>query len=230
MKKSPKRNVPKRAAVRPAAKSVKNTIAAKAAASKKRAEQKAVDKKVAFEEAKKIRKEEVSVVLETLLQNSKAMEYIRQNVSRKAEEVLCLLVEPKTDEQISAQLDLKINTVRRILNILQGYGVTNYATSKDDKGWLSFFWSINTNKIGQFFDYIDTNGHGVSIVTDNCNDYFICKDCYKENSLIFNFDAACEANFRCTCNSKLDRIDRSGAEKLVAGEFEKTDATTQLQN
>jgi transcription initiation factor IIE alpha subunit len=174
--------------------------------------------KIAAAKAEAVKRAEMEVVLESLLQNGRAMEYIRQNVSKKAEEVLCLLTEPKTDEQISAELDLKINTVRRILNILQGYGVTNYTTSKDDKGWLSFFWSINANKIGQFFEYLNNSGHEVSIVTDGCNDYFVCGDCYKENNLIFNFDSAYESGFRCACNKKLERIDKAAAERLAVAE------------
>jgi transcription initiation factor TFIIE subunit alpha len=228
MKTSSKKIRSKRVAVRTAVKisHTKRKFVVKDAPAKKSAQKLASEQnaKVAKAKAEEIRKAEMKMVLESLLQNEKAMEYIRQNVSRKAEEVLCLLTEPKTDEQISAELDLKINTVRRILNILQGYGVTNYSTSKDDKGWLSFFWSINLNKINQFFEYLNTNGREVSVVTESCNDYFLCKGCYQENNLIFNFDSAYESGFRCTCNKKLERIDKAGAERLAVA-----DATREQQ-
>jgi transcription initiation factor IIE alpha subunit len=218
MKNPPKKVVAKRAAPRSAAaKHKKNVGSDKISKLKKN---KLSDEAIVAEAAG-LRKAAVSASLETLLNNENAMNYIRQNVSRKAEEVLCLLTEPRTDEQISALLDLKINTVRRILNILQGYGVTNYTTAKDEKGWLSFFWSINPNKIGLFFDYINTNGRDVSVITDSCNDYFICSDCYVENCLIFSFEAAYEAGFRCTCKSKLERIDRTEAERLIAADNKK---------
>lgn len=163
-------------------------------------------------------------IISKLLGNQRVVGYIRQNVSKRASDVIQLLDKPRTDEQIATLLEIKINAARRILNILQGYGVTNYTTQKDEKGWLSFFWYINTNKVDQFLEYINTN-HSNGVLSKNCNDYFICKSCYDENKLVFNFDSAVEANFKCTCNASFARVDRGFVEAAMEAELQQTDAT-----
>jgi transcription initiation factor IIE alpha subunit len=156
-----------------------------------------------------------NVIINNLGSDEIVSSYLRKNVSKRAMEVVELLDSPKTDEDIAARLGLKINAVRRILNIMQGYGITNYNISKNVDGWLSFAWYINVNKIGQFLDYVKNMTQTSDVVKDNCNDYFICKNCYESNKLIFTFDAAYEAGFRCTCNGMLTRIGREEADRLV---------------
>ncbi|EQD80504.1 Transcription factor TFIIE, alpha subunit, partial [mine drainage metagenome] len=75
-----------------------------------------------------------------LFSNDFAVNYLKKNVNKNALEVLALLQSPNTDEAISMQLDMKVNSVRRILNIMQGYGITNYYVAKNTNGWLSFAW------------------------------------------------------------------------------------------
>jgi transcription factor E len=171
--------------------------------------------KVEMPVIEKVKPEEI---IARLLKDQRVVGYIRQNVSKRASDVIQLLDKPRTDEQIATALEIKINAARRILNILQGYGVTNYTTQKDEKGWLSFFWYINTNKVDQFLDYIKTN-HSNGVLSNTCNDYFICKNCYDENKLVFNFDSAVEANFKCTCNSAFARVDRSFVEAAMEAEL-----------
>ena len=79
-----------------------------------------------------------SVIINNLGSDEIVSSYLRKNVSKRAIDVVGLLDSPKTDEDIAARLGLKINAVRRILNIMQGYGITNYNISKNVDGWLSF--------------------------------------------------------------------------------------------
>ena len=156
--------------------------------------------------------------IDTLVGDDNISDYLNKNVSRHASEVINLLTIPRTDEDIAASLDLKINAVRRILNIMQGYGITNYTVSKNNEGWLSFAWYINTNKVPQFFDYVKSASTDKTVLKDDCNDYFVCNSCYDENKFIFTFDAAYESNFRCNvCNKQLSRIDREKANTLISG-------------
>lgn len=161
--------------------------------------------------------EAASSVINSIEGDEVVSSYLRKNVSRRAIEAMRLLEQPKTDEEIAMQLDMKINAVRRILNIMQGYGITNYNISKNVDGWLSFAWYINVNKIGQFFDYVKSMSETSDVVKENCNDYYICDKCYSGNKLIFTFDAAYEASFKCSCNNMLSRIDRIEADKLARG-------------
>ncbi len=160
--------------------------------------------------------EEVKSAVEGLLSDNDSVSFLRKNISKWAPDVLNMLVTPKTDEYLAEQLGMKINAVRRILNLMQGYGVTNYYVAKNTNGWLSFAWYVNTDKVAPFFDYIKSVSSRKSIVTDECNDYFMCNGCYPKDRLIFTFDAAYEAGFKCNCGQKFARIDKDAAEKMSA--------------
>jgi transcription factor E len=160
--------------------------------------------------------DEVKNALNGLLSNERAVEYLKKNVSKMAVDVIGMLVTPKTDEFLAEQMGTKINAIRRILNIMQGYGITNYYISKNTKGWLSFAWYINTSKLQPFLEYVDGMEREKSIIDETCNDYFICGVCYKSDRYIFTFDSALENSFHCNnCGKNLDRMDRSEAELLL---------------
>ncbi|MDE1810536.1 MAG: hypothetical protein KGH66_00640 [Candidatus Micrarchaeota archaeon] len=160
--------------------------------------------------------EAVKTAVEGLMANELALEYLKKNVSKRSTEVLGMLITPKTDEFLAEKMDMKINAVRRMLNIMQGYGITNYYISKNTNGWLSFSWYINTSKLGPFLDYINNMERDGAVVNENCNDYFVCSDCYKTDKLIFTFDAAFENSFKCNCGNSLDRMDSSEVEGMLS--------------
>ena len=166
--------------------------------------------------AEKATMEKTKEIIESIMQNETIISYLNKNVSKRASEVLCLLENPKTDEQIAEMLDMKINGVRRILNIMQGYGITNYNISKNVDGWLSFSWYINNNKVDQFFDYVKSVSSTENTIKDGCNDYFICNKCYNDSKMIFTFDAAYEANFKCSCNKMMTRISKEDVGGLLS--------------
>ncbi|MCL5430580.1 MAG: hypothetical protein M1504_03855 [Candidatus Marsarchaeota archaeon] len=160
--------------------------------------------------------EEVTMAIGQLSQNNDAADYLKKNVSKRALDVINMLNTPKTDEALAEELDLKINAVRRILNIMQGYGITNYYIAKNVNGWLSFAWYLNVDKFSPFFEYVNNLETSKPLVNDQCNDYFVCSKCYDQTKLVFTFDAAFEGDFRCTsCGAKLDMIDRNAATKLT---------------
>ncbi len=165
--------------------------------------------------------EEVERVIGELSSNDAAVGYLKKNVSKRTIDVMTQLVTPKTDEALATSLDMKINAVRRILNIMQGYGITNYYVSKNVNGWLSFAWYINVSKMRPFFEYITNIESKKPIVTSECNDYFLCNDCYGKTKLVFTFDAAFEENFKCgNCGSGLVMISREQAVSLSSGEMQ----------
>lgn len=153
--------------------------------------------------------------IETLLANGKVNEYLKRNVSKTAIDILYMLTSPKTDEHLAEQLGLKINAIRRILNIMQGYGITNYYVSKNTKGWLSFAWYVNTAKLNQFLEVVNNTERENAVINSNCNDYFLCNECYKNDMLVYTFDAAFESNFKCNCGKNLARMDKTEAETML---------------
>ena len=158
---------------------------------------------------------EAKKAIDDLLVNERAVEYLKKNVSRRAVDVINMLAMPETDENLAEKLDMKINAIRRILNIMQGYGITNYYVSKNTNGWLSFSWYINANKVLPFLEYISGMGNEKAVMNENCNDYFICSSCYKNDKFIYTFDAAFETSFKCNCGSSLERIDKEQVETLL---------------
>ena len=163
--------------------------------------------------------------IEDLLVNDRAVDYLKRNVSKRAVEVISILDAPETDEGIAEALGMKINAIRRILNIMHGYGITNYYVSKNVNGWLSFSWYINANKVPAFLEYIGSMNEGKAVTDENCNDYFICDDCYKNDKFIYTFDAAFEAGFKCNCGSSLERVDKERVEELVAEKNESSESS-----
>jgi transcription factor E len=160
--------------------------------------------------------EQVANAIGLISSTENVTNYLKKNVSKRALDVVNKLAAPKTDESLAEELDMKINAVRRILNILQGYGVTNYYVAKNVNGWLSFAWYINVGKLNPFFDYVNSIENKRSIINNNCNDYFMCGNCYDKTRLIFTFDAAFEDNFKCnSCGKGLKMMDRSQAAELI---------------
>lgn len=160
-------------------------------------------------------KKSVIPIIDRIISDQNSLEYLTKNVSKYTVDVIELLKIPKSDEEIAGILDMKINAVRRMLNIMQGYGITDYNTSKNKDGWLSFTWYINIKRIPKYFDYLDTMNTSTNILTENCNDYFICDNCYRENKLILTFDAAYESDFKCMCDTDLSRIGKDQVNELI---------------
>lgn len=209
---------------RHARKAVKVRRPVKAVAKKASAKAKVQEKKVVAARKKHNNKDyipsqkEAVAALNAITADRFALDYINKNVSKNAVEVLNTITTPKTDEQISLLLNMKINFVRRMLNIMQGYGITNYYVAKNNNGWLSFAWYVNATKLQSFFEYIRSIRGDEVIITDNCNDYFVCGKCYDGTKMIFDFDAAFEAKFKCSsCGGKFKMINKQDAEQLITG-------------
>lgn len=175
--------------------------------------------------------EDVKRAIDDMSRNDIVVGYLKKNVSKRAFDVINGLSAPKTDEQLAEELGMKINAVRRILNILQGYGVTNYYVAKNVNGWLSFAWYVNISKLKPFFEYVERIENKRQSISAECNDYFVCHGCYDKVKLIFTFDAAFEENFKCvSCGKGLEMIDRDQAAKLAEMERMKEQQLSRLSD
>ncbi|MGC8572302.1 MAG: hypothetical protein ACP5RI_01685 [Candidatus Micrarchaeia archaeon] len=165
---------------------------------------------------------EVNQAISMIKNNSAAVEYLKKNVSSMTLDILSTLSEPKIDDKIAEALNIKINVVRRVLNMLQNYGITNYYIAKNANGWLSFAWYVNVDKIPAFIESLTKQENKKVEIDDNCNDYFICPNCYKNTKIMYPFDIAYENTFKCSiCNGKLTQVSREEIEKMM----ESTDNT-----
>ncbi len=154
--------------------------------------------------------------VEGLLDNTVFAEFISKNVGKKAISVIKLLNSPQTDEKIAADLDVKINEIRRILNVLDSYGVARYDTNKDSKGWLTFKWYLDGEKLTELHqNAVTAKPESLYKMPENCNDFFYCGKCYDEAKVILPFDAAYESQFKCDgCGKSLKQLSKEEARAL----------------
>ena len=166
--------------------------------------------------------DEVKAAITQLQSNDAATNYLKKNISKRALDVINALATPKTDEALAEELGLKINAIRRILNIMQGYGITNYYIAKNVNGWLSFAWYVNVDKIPPFFEQIESMEATRPAIREDCNDYFVCDKCYDQTKLVFTFESAFEDNFKCgVCGAGLRMLDKNQASELIGAEQRK---------
>jgi transcription initiation factor IIE alpha subunit len=159
--------------------------------------------------------EDMSKVVE-LLGNKSFLANISTKVGSNAVDILVSLSKShKTDEALAGQLNVKVNDVRRMLNVMNGYSIVKYDVNKDSKGWLIFTWKIDGEKLGEYISNIDRpSAASAPSFPANCNDFFVCKTCYSTNKTILPFDSAFEVGFRCGCGEMLTIMNRSEVEDL----------------
>ncbi len=142
--------------------------------------------------------EEVRKVGE-LVENRAFLQNIDKNVGTGSTDILRTLIKgPHTDEDISTHLSLKVNDVRRMLNVMNGYSIVRYDVNKDNKGWLIFRWRIDREKLKDYISNMEAASvEEGPVLPGDCNDFFMCKKCYSEQKVIVPFDSAFESGFTC---------------------------------
>ena len=102
-----------------------------------------------------------------------------------------------------------------MLNLLNNFGMVKYNINKDNNGWLTFVWYVDFGSVDTFSKKIkELSETKISYLPENCNDFFICKDCSKTHALVVPFETAFEAEFKCICGKGMIMIDKVKAEEL----------------
>ena len=171
-----------------------------------------VEKKVKIVKTNKVSEEDATKIKEIMGKQCFA-DFIARNVGKRAMDVINTIHTPQTDEKVATDLNIKINEVRRMLNVLDSYGVARYDTNKDSKGWLTFEWYLNTEKLLELDNAISNKKPDSNYkLQEDCNDFFFCTKCYDEQKVILPFDAAFEREFKCdNCGGKLRLLNRTEA-------------------
>lgn len=175
-----------------------------------------------------MQKENERVQVETVLENQVFADFISKNVGKKAISIIKLIHNPQTDEKLAADLGVKINEVRRILNVLDSYGVARYDTNKDSKGWLTFKWYLDSEKLNELhIEISNRKPESAYKLQEDCNDFFYCAKCYDEQKVVLPFDAAYEIGFKCeNCGKQLKQLDKQAAGALFDSEAAEQQTTT----
>jgi transcription initiation factor TFIIE subunit alpha len=122
--------------------------------------------------------------------------------------VQCLLDKEETDEKISEQTGLRLNTVRKILYRLYDYRLASYVRTKDKEiGWYTYTWKLNLNRMNDILmvrkKHILSELHE-RLEFERDHVFFSCSS----DAMKYSFDTATDTGFRCpTCNSALEYVD-----------------------
>lgn len=158
-----------------------------------------------------------------------AEELIRELIERVAGEIGVIIYElrPKkefTDEQLSMELGIEINEVRKALFALYELGLAEYRRVRDDEtGWMEYYWRVNYNKQKEILrrELIKTKKKLEEKLEDETSTiYYICVNgCMK-----VTYEQAMEFDFVCPkCGAPLEYIDSSVAIEKVKEEIRKID-------
>lgn len=160
---------------------------------------------------------EVLSIVENAMCDEIFVDYISKNIGSQANGLLKRLLDgPQKDEELAEKAEIKLNEVRRSLNLLNRHGIVRYDVKRDNTGWLTFEWHVDYVAFSDFYKTLNkkTESRG-SPLPEGCNDFFVCVVCSKQQSLVYPFDIAYEKSFKCNCGKNLEAITRKAAEELI---------------
>ncbi len=156
-------------------------------------------------------------------------ELIRELIERVAGDVGLIIysLRPRrefTDEQMSEELGIEINDVRKALFALYELGLAEYRRKRDDEtGWMEYYWKINYDRQDEVLkrELLKTKRMlEEKLEMEESSVYYICiNGCVK-----VSYEEAMEYNFMCPrCGSMLEYFDTSVIVEKVREEIEKID-------
>ena len=161
-------------------------------------------------------------VIQDAISDTDFSNHIARSIGKRARDIILLLADPQTDDIIAEKLSIKINEVRRMLNMLNTYGVARYNVNKDSKGWLTFKWYIDSNKLLEMRkDIVAQNAKSAYKIPEGCNDFFLCDKCYGGQNTVFPFETAFEMGFKCDCGTAMKRVSKEDLAQLVVAQESK---------
>lgn len=151
-------------------------------------------------------------------------ELLNELVERVAGEVGLILFslgieEEFTDDQLSLELGIEINEIRKALFAMYEIGLADYVRRRDDEtGWMEYYWRINYDRaIDVLRRELEKTAKKLreKIEAETNTIYYICPNmCIK-----VSYDDAMELNFSCPrCGAMLDYLDCSRAVEKIEEE------------
>ncbi len=154
---------------------------------------------------------------------------IRELIERVAGEVGLIIytLHPKrefTDEELSLELGIEINDIRRALFYLYEIGLADYRRKRDDEtGWMEYYWRIHYEREGEVLkrELLKTKKKlQEKLRAEESSVYYLCLNgCVK-----VNYEEAMELGFTCPrCGAPLEYFDTSTVLQKLREEIEKID-------
>ncbi|AOL16142.1 transcription factor [Sulfolobus sp. A20] len=113
-----------------------------------------------------------------------------------------------TDEEIANTLNIKVNDVRKKLNLLEEQGFVSYRKTRDkDSGWYIYYWKPNIEQINEILlsrKRLILDKLRIRLEYERNNTFFICP----QDNARYSFEEAFENEFKCPkCGSQLSYYD-----------------------
>ena len=152
-------------------------------------------------------KEGTEILNETMVQE--LIHEVTEDNEHSLTIIKCLLEGKITDEEISEEIEVRLNIVRRILYKLYDAGLASYKRSKDpETQWYTYSWTFEKDSV---IETISKNYEEKaeemeeSLAYEEDNMFFVCI-----NGCRFKFEEAAEYNFICPeCDETLEYQDNS---------------------
>ncbi|APX95463.1 transcription factor [Natronorubrum daqingense] len=163
------------------------------------------------------------MAFEDLLEDPVIQKYLHELVGPKGMPVAAAPPDGEvTDEELSEELDLELNDVRRALFILYENDLATYRRLRDeDSGWLTYLWTFEYDNIPEnleeemyrLYDALEDRRE-----YERTHEFYLCEIC----SIRFEFGEAMDFGFECPeCGSPLESMDN---DRLVTSMDDRLDA------
>ncbi len=136
--------------------------------------------------------------------------------------VYALMGRKATDEEISEETGLRLNTVRRALYKLYEYRIASYNRTKDKEiGWYIYTWTLHLDKVNDILKSIKRQKLEKlkeKLEFEQNNVFFLCQ---KDNTKV-PFDRATDYEFKCPrCGELLEYVDNQEMVMRLQSEIER---------
>jgi transcription initiation factor TFIIE subunit alpha len=145
----------------------------------------------------------------SVLGDSEAQQFLQEILGDEGMDVVSYLMDQEaTDEELSEQIGIKLNIVRKVLYRLYDYRLASYTRTKDKTiGWYIYTWKLDLQRI---YDILTERKQRIldeltkKLEFETTNIFFCCKsDNYK-----VPFDLASEYGFKCPqCQGEMEHLD-----------------------
>ncbi len=159
---------------------------------------------------------------EVKLTNRQVRKFLEGIIGANAVNVVraCDFKKGVTDEVIVQKTELKLSSVRNLLNQLHGYGLIRYEREKDaNTNWYTYTWFAKMDKIG---DVVRSKWQGRLTDLEQEFDFESNHVFYKctQGCQKLAFELAAEYDFKCPdCGNELENIDNKERIQELMGEM-----------
>jgi len=149
------------------------------------------------------------MAFEDLLEDPVIQKYLHELVGPKGMPVAAAPPDGEvTDEELSEELDLELNDVRRALFILYENDLASYRRLRDeDSGWLTYLWTFHYENVPDNLEVEMYRLHDALMERreyERDHEFYLCE----VDSIRFEFGEAMEFGFECPeCGASLDALE-----------------------